>query len=66
MSKLTGRIIDERYASINKENSFYQEQNLKINTINIYNNYNSEKEILYYADKNTGKLKMKTTHLLNK
>jgi len=66
MSKLTRRIINEKYMYKKQTNSFYQEQNLGTNTTNVYKNYNFDKDILYYVDKNTGKLKMKSTYLLNK
>ncbi len=62
MSKLIERIINEKYMCKKQTNSFYQEQNSNIDTLNMNKKHIFDKNILYYADKNTGKLKIKSTY----
>lgn len=64
MARLTGRILEEKYAPGKRENSFYQEQRLGTKMVAVETERNEEWGILYYADKNTGSLKMKNTYLL--
>lgn len=64
MAKLTGRILEEKYAPGKRENSFYQEQRLGTKMVGTHTDSSSEAEILYYVDKNTGSLNMKNTWLL--
>ncbi len=62
MARLTGRIIEERYAPGVRENSLYQDQPLgREMAKEVSRNYTSG--ILYYVDKKTGGLRVKNTKL---
>lgn len=63
MAKLTGRILEEKYAQGKRENSFYQEQRLGSKMVTPHSDRDLGLDILYYVDKDTGSLRMKNTYL---
>lgn len=62
MTKLTGKSIEERYASGKRNNSFYEEEKLDKKEGEIY--ITEGPEVLYYIDKTSGHLKGQETTLL--